>query len=773
MNDWPIKPFLILTFSIQILFFGLIWLNSANINIPLIRELISLILLTLPGVLILRILKIHNIGTAKTTLYTAGGSIASLMLIGLFMNIFYPLFGTSGSISIFNIIIPVFNITIPINLLKPISTLNIIITINFFILILCFISYLKDRNFSNPSIINVKEILSPPLLFLFLIPFLSIFGTYLLNMYGNNTLQLVLLLIISIFPIITLKWIPKKFYALVIFVLSLSLIWHTTLVSGYVWGPDLNAELIMANFVVRNGLWFSSVAGDYNAMLSIVMLAPLYSIFSNLSLVWCFKIIYPIIFSLVPVGLYVVYSELASHNKLINIKIKLKYLNELKITNNHEIAFLACIFFISANVFFNTLPGTARQEIGGLFLALILMLAVDRNIKNYNSLILLFLFGFSIVVSHYGATWILLLIIGLSILILLILDKFPLKLRVKNNGFRKYKILNYTFPLFFFIIAMTWYIVVTESSIFENVTSLGFNIIISITDILNPSTSQGLLYIKGSMPYFQSIERFSYIICNVLIAIGVIYSLFNKKINSEYKAMSTVSLLILIIGIVFPYFSAAMNTDRLFHINLFFLSIFFIIGFITLIKGFNLILKIIFKYRNLRISSRNSLYILAIFLLVFSIFNTAVIYQVFDQPKMGRFALDNNQDFCKVNSQEIDGIQWWIEHSDTRTKIFADVYKSVSIENFIYMNRSPPVFTFLTNTNGYSIEYQTDPSMDIYFQPSSVLNDSYVFFGTYNIKNNMLLVHSENDTFYIQNPKLENKNLKIYDNGGSWILKGS
>ena len=94
--------------------------------------------------------------------------------------------------------------------------------------------------------------------------------------------------------------------------------------------------------------------------------------------------------------------------------------------------------------------------------------------------------------------------------------------------------------------------------------------------------------------------------------------------------------------------------------------------------------------------------------------------------------MDNSQDFFKVNSQEINGMEWLVKYNDyPETKIFVDVYKSISIENFMYMNKSPPSFTFLTNTGGYSEVYQTDPSQDLIFNSNSVLNDSYVFLGTF------------------------------------------
>jgi uncharacterized membrane protein len=728
MNDWHIKSFFLLIFSIQIFFLVLVGLDSIKIHIPILRPLISFIILSfIPGVLILRILKIHEIGSVKTVLYSVGLSIGSLMLIGLFVNTIYPFFGV----------------------LRPISLFNLVVTINLFVLFLCVFCYLRDKNFSRPNFVLLGEILSPYFLFLCLIPFFSIFGTYLFNGYGNNTLQMIFLLIIAIFPLITLKWIPKKLYSFVIFVLSISILFHTTLVSSFVWGVDLNTELPVSNFVLNNALWYPSLGFDYNGMLSIGLLAPIYSIISNLSLTWVFKIIYPAIFSLVPVGLFVVYNKLT----------------------NHKIALLACIFFITVNAFFVTLPETARQEIAELFLALILMLVIDEKISRYSRSILLALFGFSLVVSHYGTSFIFLLIMGLAGLVVLILNRFPPNFRIENIGFENYKIINYSFFLFFLISALAWFIYVSNAIILQNLTLVGYNIFTSMTEVVNPSANQGYFVLSSSMPYLQSIERYLYLICELLIGIGILNLFFNniKKSNTEYTALSIASFFVLVIGFILPYFAGAMNTDRLFNINLLLLSVFFVMGFIAVIKGINQFLIKFLRLRSFKISAKNSLYTIGIFLLIFSIFNTGFIYQVFDQPKVGRFALDKNQDFYMVNDQELGGMKWLKQNNNPKTIIYEDAYKTIVSNSLISMDK-----TFF-NTNGHAegaLNEEEAQASTIY---SKIFHyDSYVYFGTFNINNKVLLVPGNGtyDYYFIKEPDLENKILKIYDNGGSWILKG-
>ena len=82
-------------------------------------------------------------------------------------------------------------------------------------------------------------------------------------------------------------------------------------------------SIIFAESVIKNSFWNLTIYSDINAMLSIVILAPTLSLIGNLNITWVFKIIYPFLFSLVPVGLYHIFND----------QIK-----------NEKISFLACFF---------------------------------------------------------------------------------------------------------------------------------------------------------------------------------------------------------------------------------------------------------------------------------------------------------------------------------------------------------------------------------------------------------------------------------------------
>src|SRR3972149_12308968 len=146
MNDWEIKKFFNLVLAIQLAMWGVIGLDAISLKVPILQQLIGLIYLTfIPGIIILRILKLHNLGNIETLVYTVGLSLSNLMFTGLFMNTINPFFGISN----------------------PLSIIPLMITISAGVLILCVICYIRDKDFSEPKYIETIDVLSPPALFLY------------------------------------------------------------------------------------------------------------------------------------------------------------------------------------------------------------------------------------------------------------------------------------------------------------------------------------------------------------------------------------------------------------------------------------------------------------------------------------------------------------------------------------------------------------------------------------------------------------------------------
>ncbi|MDY9922945.1 DUF2206 domain-containing protein [Methanobacterium sp.] len=703
MNDWPIKSFLVTIFSIQLVVFGLIFLDLLGLHVPILREVFCFLYLTfVPGFIILKILKVHKLGSAENLLYAIGLSISSLMLIGVITNFFYPIIGVD----------------------KPFKLEFLILTSGLIVLFMCLVSYFRDKDFHEPWTLDLKDISSPWVLFLILIPFMGIFGAYFMN-NGSNLLQMVLLLFSAFLPLLALKLIPKKYYPLLIFVLSLALLYHTSLISNYLWGADINVEKYFSSLVVQNYFWDLNLKDNVNAMLSVTILGPFYSIFLGNSITWVYKVIYPLLFSFVPLALFTIYKKIS----------------------NEKISFLAVYFFVSINAFFTTLVAAPRQEIAELFLVILILITLNKSLKGISKSLILIIFALSIVVSHYGVSYLMIFLIFIASFVSLTPLRRLFKDFEENSKF-DYVIINKTIALLFITFALAWFMYVSTSSIFNIGVNIINNAYLATLDLVNTTSTQPTNIITGTMPLFQSIERYLYLICQAFIVVGI-FSIFTRynilKNNQEYKLFSIASIVILLFAIFIPFFASSMNTDRVFHISLIFLSPFFVIGSLML---FSILNKLFGKSK--RINCKNAFYLIAVFLMIFSIFNSAFIYELFDQPKQGRFALNNNVDYPILNQQEVVSAQWLANNKNNTIKIYADVNKVVLV-NFITFKPLNAKTIGTWDLNGTS------------------LNKSYIFFSTYNIKSNQLYVQSRNGYFYYNFSDLPLINDRIYDNGGSFI----
>lgn len=698
INDWPIRKLVIMIFTFQLLVWGSISLDSIGLRIPILRQLVCIIYLTfIPGILILRVLALHKLGSIKSMLYSIGLSLSFLMLVGFFMNKFYPLIGIGN----------------------PISIIPITVTVSLIVLFFCYLCYLTDRHFSEPNYLNLNDFFSVPSLFLILIPILTIIGTYLMNFYNNNYLLVIVIFLISLIVIfVYFDRIPSNLYPLAIFIASFSLLFHNSLISKYLVGWDINDEYYLANKVVTSSLWDTSIFSNSNAMLSIVIIAPLYSILSNLDLIWVFKIVYPLIFSFMPLGLYLIFKR----------------------QTNNKIAFMATFFFISLVIFYTEMLQLARQQIAEYFLMLVILLIIENKHGISNRLLLIF-FSFSIVVSHYGISYIILASIISSLLLLSLYRKY-LDNTFPNNT------INITFTLLFTVFLLTWYIYVSSSSALYTIVNIGKSIIENfISDFANPDEAQGLLILsKKTVTPLHEIAKIMHIITQIFITIGIGYLLTKipkkyLKFNVEYMSFCIVFFLMLLAAIVVPNFSSSLNTSRLYQITLIVLAPCCVIGGIILFR-------ILFKFFQSRTKENDALIlkILSFFFAIYLLFNSGWIYEIAGDSPVS-YSLNSELDLPKFNDQDVAGLEW--------------LYQVNKVEDNIYYADG---YRWLLLLSRYGRE-------NIYFLPENinqVMRNSYIYLSTYNTINNEVYIIQGISDYINVDSYISSKN-QIYNNGGAKV----
>ena len=717
MNDWEIRKLIKFILFIQIILILSIGLSLINVNIPILKELLILInILFLNGILLLRIFRIHKLSNIETVLYSVGLSIASLMFGGMFFNILAPLVG----------------------IVKPISFLPITIFFEILTFLFLGLSYLKDKNYNDTNYIDI-DFFSFQTIFFILLPFLAVLGTYLFNYFDQNFILMFMFILISLIPIVVAyNKIEPKFYPLAIFSISLTLLFSTSLISNYLIGWDINIEYYFTNLVVNNSYWNITIPDRTNAMLSLTMIAPVISSISGMTILTIFKVIYPLIFSLVPLGLYYIYKK----------------------QTNKKMAFFGCLLFIFVFMFFLELPYIAKQEIGELFIVLLIMLMINDKIKNSKRLFLTFVLILSLIASHYSLDFIYIFLVFFVYVIYVLKD---LKLGDKYSKFK--------LPVIEFFFTKN-----ADNDTFKNRYKLQLIIIVVVTIVyytfvssaeLMRLTGDILLFIPYAVvkrflsPQFidtgltigKSIIGNISFIMHLLIQFSIIIGLLSlvlrrngMKFKDDYILFSLVMLDILIITIIFPTIANSLNIERFYQIALIFLSIFAVIGWMELVSFLNRHIKVITTKSVKDISIKLFSLILAIFILL----NGGFVYEAFGE-KSGSYSL-NKLDNPKFNQNEISGAKWL---TDTKSPLI-----NKTKEYIVYSD----AYRFLLLTGGLG---ENNAKINKTFK---INNTSYVFLGSFNIENGQFVFLQGKNQFYKENKSFVNNFSKIYDNRGAQVF---
>ncbi len=587
-NNWELKKCLWMSLAFLLAALALVWLAASGFDIPVLRQIISFIFLTfIPGILILRILRIHNINAIESLVYSVGLSLAFIMFTGLFANFILPLIG----------------------ILKPISALPLVATLAIFTLILGAIAYMRDRDFTRANAVvhfGMGKTLSLSYLPLFLLPIIAILGAYLVNLYQNNFLLLFFIIVIGcVVALVAFDRFPKDAYPLVIAMIAVSFLLHVSLISLQLNGADMHVEYYFQNQVGLNGYWDFTIPHNYNTALSVVLLAPIYSLLLNMEVVWVFKIIYPLIFCLVPLVLFNIFRDQIGDKK----------------------AFLSTFFFMSMPMFVG-MPMGVRNYVAQLFFALVILLMIDRKLALNQRATLAIIFAISLIVSHYASGYIFLaFLLGGWAIVALIRSPAGRKvwgwLTRKSGGLPQGLDSQGAFPhkIMAVIIgiclvsALGWYGGIAQGKALKTITRIGESQYSLLSEelpkVIQPSepgepgkpgkpgepgeprskfldptarealigTAVGLDFASAS-PLGKGFRVFLYL-TELFIVVGFLWMVLRPKgfkFKPEYIALGIVAALILVACIVIPKFSAYLRVQRFYHISLFLLAPFCILG---------------------------------------------------------------------------------------------------------------------------------------------------------------------------------------------------
>lgn len=686
-----IKNFLIIA-SMQFVISTIILLD-----IPIIRQIIGFIYLTFfPGTMLLLLFR-KKLCLAEFIIFSVGISLTLLCMIGLILNFFLPIFN-----------------------LKPLSLVPLMVGINSVTIIISFLVCLtSDKLEQNLPQFNFNLNFLP-----FMLPILSIIGILYFKYSNNNTILLLTLLFLITFIGISLfaKSFTDEFYIYLIISSSLALLLQYSIFYRYNLGWDIHAEYYVSRVTFDNQIWsdeFQNIFwGTYNQMLSLTILPSIYSSILNMEIIWIFKIVYPIIFSLVPLGVF---------------QVSKKYFD-------NKGALIATFLFISQITFYSEMLGLARQMIAEVFLVAFLILISKTEFDSVEREFLFMIFGLGMTVAHYSITYIFLFIISLNWLISYIMKKIEINPSLFTIGS-------------LWVLSLFWFVYSSGSYSFESLLYSLENIGNSLGDFFNISSrgtavSAGLGLTSPSSVW-SSISRIFAYLTEALIVVGFISLAFedNKlKLNNKLFLSYIPPITLLGFTILLPNFASSLQMTRFYHILLIFISPLLVFG---LKKILNFLLK----------KKSEIFFLFLAFTIVGSyfLFQTSLVYEVVDVESWSiplssyRLGYRLTTDFGYVAEQEVFSAKWFSHYwpITNNTSIFESFNFLSLLEEGVFNQAQ---FSWIRNTTIVPV-------------------GSAVYLGEINIKYSKILEQYMNMTS--TRILVLNGLDKLYCNGDSEIYGGS
>jgi len=429
------------------------------------------------------------------------------------------------------------------------------------------------------------------------------------RLQSNTALFIMLAVIILALALVVFNKVKEKQYPVLIFCITLGLVYQLTLLSNHLVGTDIHYEYYFALQTYNGGYWDYTIGHSYNSAVSISVFLPMLAKFFHIPLEWAFKVVPPLFLAGIPVVTYYIFKK----------------------EFNSKTAFLAVFFFISVPTLFLELSGLAKQAIGELFLIVCLGLVIYNvfNLKRARY-VLIGLFAVLTMLSHYSMGGVLFCYL-LGAIVLLIIGKYVFKLKpsislrylavtvviVTVLGGAFYGWVAQGAPLKDMIgsVALTSGIEVAPSSVIDPVTK--------------PDTSEGAVSplvspgspVAGSSGYkhwvypepavkvalggdffdvgfVPKIFRILQYITQLLIVIGCIVILKNyKKHSSGFLACFILSGILLGMTAFLPGFSPIFNASRFYSLVLLFMSPAAIIGGKLIFRNYKvLVIAILIPY---------------------------------------------------------------------------------------------------------------------------------------------------------------------------------
>ncbi|MBI4303753.1 MAG: DUF2206 domain-containing protein [Chloroflexi bacterium] len=708
-NNWKISRSLLFVLVIQAGLIVSLFAPPIPLLTPLAKLVLGFLCLTIiPGVLILRILRLHEFGVTRNIIYVVTLSLAFDMFLGLIVNSVLPAIGIA----------------------RPLDVLPLAIVFGITILLLSLTAYLRDGRYGLPVTLQFDTALAWRAAFFLTLPLFAILGAELVNFRNNNSLLLILIPVLAAVPLLILssRLVPEKLYPLVIVSVSLSLLLHLSLISSSIVGRDIMLEYRIFQVADEQSRWISNYPyHGYNATLSVTVLPLVISRLTGLDGSDVLRIVAPVLFSLTPLVVY---------------EVVKRFLDS-------KVAALSAFLQMYLYQFYIVMPQTVKNEIGWLFISTMLMTLLIRD-KTTGDRILILLLAIAGIFSHYYSAY-------------LAIYLFLAGVVLQYLWSRGKELSLAPIAMFAVVVTIGWYMYTGSGADFKVLADMINDFIQGLASGFSSSTGAYALNLVGRQELSPArfVLKYQYLFLYFLFLVGFgIYFLrwlLRKRVefSRDYMVFS-VAAVGLLVGAALPGVAAVTDINRSFSLNMIFLSSFSIIGVFTLSIIFCNVIRVKqegpLKKILLGESTRSfwepsthvrnlALTLSSLFIGSFLLFGSGWVSEIEKDEYPISWALSRERiQYSVFYDAELDGTRWLVDHRSKDKNIYYD--NSAEISFLYYSPLSEFQWGIYALGDQFALYYESDEGFGSrpVATPADLEPASYIYLRKLNLESKKLAV---------------------------------
>ena len=329
------------------------------------------LLLTVPGAILLRVLRIPGRIASWFPVYIPCAAIIVLIGSALVVDLAGPLVGVGAP-------------------LRPVPLL-VGFELTCLALLATSLKTRPDVAIEWPSLLHPGRLAWPLAL-----PLVAAAGALRLNSGHGNGVALIAVIALVALLVATAAFTSRfdeTLLRVVLYAASLALGWSYSLRGDGVYGFDIATEYQRLEQTILMGVWHAPHPNDaYGALLSVtVMPAELHAL-SGVSGLLVLKVVYPMIYALFPVAIFDLARRILSPCW----------------------AFIAAAFTMGQYAF-TEIVSVSRQEIAFVLFVALIAAMLDKQIQRHSQWSLVILLSFAMALSHYSTTYVAITVIGLTL----------------------------------------------------------------------------------------------------------------------------------------------------------------------------------------------------------------------------------------------------------------------------------------------------------------------------------------------------------------------